>query len=360
MSKVRIKLKMTHPPVIASEATKSPLSPLSPLSPQSLIDLRTLNLNNNDHLVDILDKLVKHISSIPDSKNTFRVKQFKKAIDSIQSCPVKIQSGIWAKKNLDGVGDGVAKRIDEILKTGTLSELSIELDPATVAMNNLMTVHGIGTQMAKQLYAQGITTVQMLIDRKDISESMHHDVRVGLKWYNDLNKKIPYDEVAMINTKIMQVLSSLPKFSNLRVTVCGSHRRKKAFSGDIDVLMTELPPVKGIELTEIVKVLTEGGIIVDHLTSDGKKKFMGVCSINGTGRRIDIRLVNHDAYAPALLYFTGSMWVNKQMRIIAMQRGLKLNEYALLRGDLPLPVSSEEDIFKLLGIVYLTPEEREI
>ena len=273
-------------------------------------------------------------------------------------------SGAWAKKNLDGVGDGVAKRVDEILKTGTLAELSEELDNKTTALNNLMTVHGIGIQMAKKLYEQGMTSVDMLLLKTDLVSEMHHDVRIGLKWYNDLKKKIPYDEVVLINKKIVQ---SLMCYKNLLITVCGSHRRKKSFSGDIDVLMTELPDktlgkVSGLTLIEIVKVLTDNNIIVDHLTEDGKKKFMGVCQLTPEchGRRIDIRLVNYFEYAPALLYFTGSMWVNKQMRIVAMQKGFKLNEYALLSGDNPLPVSSEEDIFRLLGMVYLTPEERDL
>jgi len=381
--KTKFKLKIPKPsepsePSELSEPSKPP-EPSEPSEPSERIDLRTLNLNNNDIIVDVMEQLIKYIKSIPDPKNTFRIKQFKKAIDSMQSCPCKIISGSWAKKNLDGVGDGVAKRIDEILKTGTLAELSshIEEDQQTSSLNNLMTVHGIGIQMAKKLYSQGITDVQMLSSSLSSSLSskskfaLHNDVLVGLKWYNDLNQKIPYNEVAMINRRIIDILSP---YKNLLITVCGSHRRLAAFSGDIDVLMTDLPKEskeskesKKVSLQEIVKTLTDNGLIVDHLTIDGTKKFMGICSIefpeksgNRVGRRIDIRLVNYTEYAPALLYFTGSMWINKQMRIIAMQKGLKLNEYALLQGDKPLPVSSEEDIFRLLNIVYLTPQERDI
>jgi DNA polymerase/3'-5' exonuclease PolX len=93
---------------------------------------------------------------------------------------------------------------------------------------------------------------------------------------------------------------------------------------------------------------------------------MGVCrGPSGIGRRIDIRFVQYICLGAALLYFTGSGKFNKIMRYHANTRGFTLNEYGLysyingVKGDDPIPATTEQDIFKRLGFVYLSPEERE-
>ncbi len=52
------------------------------------------------------------------------------------------------------------------------------------------------------------------------------------------------------------------------------------------------------------------------------------------------------------------------MRIRAKKRNMLLNEYGLFLLDshgnrIPYPIHSERDVFEELGMVYLTPTERE-
>jgi DNA polymerase (family 10) len=79
-----------------------------------------------------------------------------------------------------------------------------------------------------------------------------------------------------------------------------------------------------------------------------------------------LRVVRDSEFASALMYFTGSKEHNIVMRQRAIERDLRLNEYGLFRSkvetrDLKLLVNcqSEEDIFKQLGLHYITPEMRE-
>ena len=126
------------------------------------------------------------------------------------------------------------------------------------------------------------------------------------------------------------------------------------------------PRVSGLTLPDIVTAVEESGILVGHLTSKGQTKYMGVCrGPSGVGRRIDIRLVDHNSLGAAMLYFTGSGKFNKIMRYHANTRGYTLNEYGLytyvngVKGADPIPAKSEEDIFSTLGFVYLAPTQRE-
>jgi len=77
-------------------------------------------------------------------------------------------------------------------------------------------------------------------------------------------------------------------------------------------------------------------------------------------------LVPKHEWPCALLYFTGSGHFNRSMRLWARKLGFSLSEHSLVRritedvkGD-PIPVKTEEDIFKALGLDYRVPEEREV
>lgn len=357
-----------------------------------LIDLRhfgsssgaSSDASNNSLIIDQLSKLVDHITRTLSSltgeerKNQgFRITALKKAITAIRDSPIDIQSGRHAQSlKLKGVGKGTCERIDEILTTGSLHELQtsdVPVSEKAQVITALTEVTGIGEAHATKFYDAGVRSVEDLeVYARQGKISLTHHMMIGLKYYRDFQTKIPYDEIVDVKTHIGQVLTE--SFPQLIFEVAGSHRRQQPVSGDIDMLITHPDIVTEDQLIQspirylksIVQSLERAGILIDHLTTLGDTKYMGVCSPRGIGRRIDLRFVPYQAYYPALLYFTGSMTVNKLMRTIALEKGYTLNEYGLYRllpggtkGEC-IRTGSEEEIFSLLGIVYLTPAERQI
>jgi DNA polymerase/3'-5' exonuclease PolX len=75
-------------------------------------------------------------------------------------------------------------------------------------------------------------------------------------------------------------------------------------------------------------------------------------------RRLDIRLVPLESFFTAYLYFTGSYEFNERMRGIAKRQGYKLNEYGLYKDSKKIQIYSEQDVFDILGMKYLSPNER--
>jgi DNA polymerase/3'-5' exonuclease PolX len=114
-------------------------------------------------------------------------------------------------------------------------------------------------------------------------------------------------------------------------------------------------------LKEPIKRNSGKPLIVDDLTDKNiHTKYMGFCKYKENPvRRIDIRFVPYESFNSALLYFTGSADLNKEMRKIAKKKNLKLSEYGLFKenGD-KLEVKSERDIFDILGLEYLHPRLR--
>ncbi len=100
---------------------------------------------------------------------------------------------------------------------------------------------------------------------------------------------------------------------------------------------------------------------------------MGICKLEGEGhlhRRIDIKIYPREQYGYAILYFTGSAYFNRSMRLFARKKGYHLSDHELNQAirnkngriwtGNNIPCYTEEDVFKVLGVKYKKPEERDI
>jgi len=339
------------------------------------------SLEANSGIVQMLDDLINHTIKIKASasgrdkaNHQRRINSFIKGRDAVKDYPIQITSGAQAQKQIEGIGAGIAKRIQEFLTSGKLAELEEAVSAESKLIMELCDITGIGEVKAKSLITDhNVTSVDDLIAKyksgviKVAKNQLTHHIAVGLDYYYDLKQRMTWKEADQIANSIIRVMEQFNP--GLIVQVCGSYRRHKTTCGDLDVLMAHpehRPDEEDSPLPEIVSVLEKAGILTGHLTAKGKTKYMGVCKgPSGIGRRIDIRFVDHTSLGAAMLYFTGSGKFNKIMRYHANTRGFTLNEYGLytyvngVKGDNPIPAKTEQDIFRILGFVYLTPTERE-
>ncbi|XP_047281050.1 DNA polymerase lambda isoform X19 [Homo sapiens] len=167
--------------------------------------------------------------------------------------------------------------------------------------------------------------------------------------------------------------------SGLLCVACGSYRRGKATCGDVDVLITHPDgrSHRGI-FSRLLDSLRQEGFLTDDLVSQEEngqqQKYLGVCRLPGPGRRhrrLDIIVVPYSEFACALLYFTGSAHFNRSMRALAKTKGMSLSEHALSTAVVRnthgckvgpgrvLPTPTEKDVFRLLGLPYREPAERD-
>jgi DNA polymerase (family 10) len=77
------------------------------------------------------------------------------------------------------------------------------------------------------------------------------------------------------------------------------------------------------------------------------------------GLQVDLRHVPEGAFGAALLYFTGSKEHNIELRRLAIEQGLSLNEYGLTRGETVVAARTEHDVYAALGLAWVPPELRE-
>jgi len=303
-------------------------------------------------------ELINNLKIIHDYEkingNQFKVKSYDKAINIIELQLEEVT--LEGLRDIKGIGDRIMEKIKEFINTGKIKQINdINKDDKYILNKKLTNIYGIGPAKMKEL----ITKINKFDDLylEENKKLLNNKQQIGLKYFDDLEKRIPYKEGLKHNEIIKNVLKK--NNNNIEFDMVGSFRRKNKDMGDIDILIKDNDT---IDLNNIIKNLKESNYVIETL-ANGKKKFMGICKIeNLPPRRIDILLTNKKHYYFTLLYFTGSYNHNIVMRRIALKKGLSLSEYGYtdLKTNklLDYDVNSEEDIFKIIDMDYVKPENR--
>lgn len=221
-------------------------------------------LNPNKYITDILEELQSIYELCGDE---WRALGYKKCIGTLKQLP-RI-THIDQLRGVRGVGDSIREKIQEILSTGKLKKLKyFQDDPKIQAMVELSNIWGVGEKTALRLMKQGYKSIKDLRERG--LSVLTFQQKIGLKYYEEFMKKIPRAEIEEILSIVHEHCTRI--FSAFECMVCGSYRRGKPQSGDIDILITPSPTAGGDEtfradsIVNLVTSLTEVGLLTDHLT----------------------------------------------------------------------------------------------
>lgn len=328
-----------------------------------MIDIRTYQvpmnegINYNIIITTVLERLTEHIQFEQiidgDNKHFYRLRSIRGGIKLITDMP-KLHHIRDLKAK--GIGEGIRRRVAEILSTGTLRELE-DAPINTKELINMSKVHGIGPKMLSSLYHKGIRSIDELRTAIEMNQvKVTAATRVALKYHTEITTRIPRALIDQISTYIKDYIST-------EFEICGSYRRGKATSGDIDVLVKTSPNVPTLKL--LIKTLESTGFLVAKLSS-GDDSYRGICFFADRHCRIDFLLTSEDHYYPALLHFTGSGLFNQIIRHHAERQGFKLSNHGLnYRHPMPddpiIPkFKNEREIFDYLNVRYLDPTERDL
>lgn len=343
--------------------------------------------SKNEPIVKEFEKLIEQIkvqidiapSTSQYLTNNYRLKQIGNALQIIKKYPKEIKSGEQLK-DFEGIGKGTISRINEILKTGSLSEIKVTKSERKYSdyIKELEQIHGIGHKTAYELVTKhGIKSIKDL--KKAYNEGtiqVTNIVLTALKYHGIYEKNIPRSEIDKIYEYLLIKAKTID--NDLSITICGSYRRLRPTSNDVDVLVIhpsiktklqlENQPKAENYLLRLIRLLRDDKFLLDNLTDkDYEIKYMGFCQLVENNheypvRRIDFRYLPAGSYPAAILYFTGNAEFNKRMRGLAEQLGYTLNEYGLykLEGNkkIRIETKTEKDIFDKLGMEYLPPEKR--
>ena len=307
-----------------------------------------------DKVLEIFTLLEKYYKSNYD---TFRTKTYMSLNKILKTLTSDSELEPLNLKKIKGIGQGTIDRIKEIIDTGTLQEYE-KLKDKKSPLEEFLKIHGVGKQHAKKLFGEGFKTVDDLRKCNNIKDYLNDTQLKGLHYYDDMQVRIPYEEIQKHEVYLKNILYKIDPKAEL--TIAGSYRRKNKDSGDIDLLLKA-------SNKRIYDIFIDTLVKEDYLTCQlarGNKKYMGMGKINISPchRRIDIMYTKPEEYPFAILYFTGSGDFNVRMREDALKRGYTMNEYSIKHTENKQKVDKvfleEKEIFDFLGYEYLNPENR--
>lgn len=268
------------------------------------------------------------------------------------------RGGIKAVEEIPGVGKSIADKIVTLIETGRLPYHEELHRKVPVDLASLTAIEGLGPKMIKVLYEQlRIKNVDDL-ERAALAgkiralphfgEKSEQKILKGIGFLKQSSGRLPLGLALPLITMIEERLRTVAGVK--RVAVAGSIRRRKETVGDGDILVVSNKP-------DVVMDFFVGMPEVVHVHGKGQTK-SSVKLDNGLD--VDVRVVPEESFGAALNYFTGSKDHNVALRRIAIERGLKLNEYGVFRGEKAVAGRTEEEVYAVLGLPYIAPELREM
>ena len=293
-------------------------------------------------------------------ENPFKVRAYLNAARVLEGLPRDpgelVASGEICE--LKGFGPALCEKITEMVNKGRsayLLELRKSIPPGVL---ELLRIPGLGPRKAKTLYdeldrhtlgeLEYACKENRLIDLKGFGAKTQENILKGIALLKKSSGRFLFDVAYRQAVELLALVKKQPKV--VRAEIAGSLRRCKETIGDIDILAS----IKG-DAAELMKKFAANPQVEDILAQGATKTSVRLKS----GIQVDLRAVKDNEFPFALLYFTGSKEHNTTLRGIAKDKGLKLNEYGLYRGEKPLSCKDEADIYKTLGLNYIPPEARE-
>jgi DNA polymerase (family 10) len=314
---------------------------------------------NNSEIAAVLSEIGEYLSL---QDEPFRPRAYRAAAGAVEDLGEEIadiyqKGGIRALKEIPGVGQAIAEKIEELLTTGRLKYHEQLRRDLPVELSKLSSIEGLGPRKIKILYERlGVKTVDdleravadhQIRGLEGFGEKSEENIRKGINFYRARGGRMDLETAVPLAAIIEGRLRDLP--GSLQAITAGSLRRRKETIGDLDFLVASRDPSKIINFfvsqKEVARVLARG----DTKASVTLRQ----------GIDADLRVVETGSYGAALAYFTGSKAHNIAMRKIAQGKGLKLNEYGLYRGAKRIAGAAEAEIYQKLGLRYVEPEMRE-
>ena len=308
-------------------------------------------------------KILNNIADILDIQEVkFKPQAYRIAARSIENLSESIETIYEQGKleNIPGVGEHIAKKIEEIILTKKLKYYEKLKKEIKIDIESLHSIPGLGPKKIKVLFQQlkvkNIKDLKLAIKEKKFrtlpgfAEKTEKHLLNSIKLLKKTSKKWPYQQAKPIVEQVLKYFKRL-KFVQ-KIEVAGSFRRKKSMVGDLDFLIITNEPKKAIEffisLPRIKEIINKGAT-----KSSIRLK---------NGLQIDLRVFKEEEFGAASLYFIGDKTFNIKLRKLALSKGYTLNEYGLydLKTKKRIAGKSETQIFKILGMKYIPPEKREI
>ncbi|MEK6802835.1 MAG: DNA polymerase/3'-5' exonuclease PolX [Nitrospirota bacterium] len=295
-----------------------------------------------------------------EGANPFRVRAYRFAARTLRDLSREVADMVEQGEDLTslpGIGKDLAGKIKEIVETGTAAVLEEYHKKIPATVTELLQIPGLGPKrvkaLSRELHIRSVPELQKAAQEGRVralpgfGEKTEQHILDALTVRVRKDRRFKLAVAAQYAEALVAYLRQSPGAS--RVMAAGSYRRGRETIGDLDILVTARQSGSVMErfvaYPEVEEVLAQG----ETKASVRLKSQL----------QVDLRVVPDDCYGAALQYFTGSKDHSVVLRQLAQQRGLKISEYGVFRGELRVAGETEESVYAAVGLPWIPPELRE-
>lgn len=313
----------------------------------------------NTRIADVLDQ-VADLLEFQDA-NPFRVRAYRNAARTVRDHgePLAAIAADPQRKLTDiaGIGKDLAEKITTLVETGKLPMLEELLAEVPESVLGLMRVPGLGPKRAATIHRElNVNTLEELAEAcrqhrvrelKGFGDKTEAAIVAGLDLAMEAGRRMYWARADEVARTLREHFTSCQAVQQLEFG--GSYRRGRETVGDLDLLVVASDVDVAMDCLGaypgLAQVILRGPTKMSVRLEDNLQ--------------VDLRVVPPESFGAALQYFTGSKDHNVVLRGMAKDRGLKINEYGVFRGDERIAGETEEEVYATLGLPCFPPEIRE-
>jgi DNA polymerase (family 10) len=289
-----------------------------------------------DQMADIMEIL---------GEDRFRISTYRKVGRIIADMLTDVETMLAAEElaKIPGIGKSSLAKIEEFVKTGTITAHKQLLTKIPPTLLELLTIPGIGPKSVKAVYEKlNVKTISelkkaifsgSLAKLPGFGDKKAAAIVKGIEFLEKSTGRIRLDQALVAADIVTGFLRELPGIG--KISPAGSLRRRVETIGDVDILVAAKKGKK------IIDAFTTAGFIQEVLAA-GPTKGSAIIRTETTPVHVDVRVVPKESFGAAAQYFTGSKQHNVRLREIAIKAKLKLNEYGLFKADKMIAGATEE------------------
>ncbi|KAI1771807.1 Nucleotidyltransferase [Hypoxylon cercidicola] len=334
------------------------------------------------------------------------VRAYSTAIAALAAYPYLISQPAEVVR-LPGCNEKIAALYRQWEANGFLEEVdNAKRDPKLSALQLFYNIWGVAATTAKEFYKKGWRDLDDIVEYgwDDLSRVQ----QIGVKYYDELQEKIPRREVEEIANVILAHANKVR--AGFQMVIVGGYRRGKSESGDVDVILSHPDPTATSSfVTDIVNSLEKDKYITHTLIISTKNSERGQTPVSWKGqnskasagfdtldkalvvwqdprwdkaassknpnphRRVDIIISPWKTAGCATVGWTGGTTFERDLRRYCKKwKQLKFDSSGVrdrvngdwvdlesdTQGPAPDMLTAEKRVFERLGLEWRPPEER--
>ncbi|CAH0044208.1 unnamed protein product [Clonostachys solani] len=212
------------------------------------------------------------------------VRAYSSSIAALSAYPHLLQTAHEVGK-LPGCGAKIAELYQQWKDRGALQEIEEGRSNDRLRVLKLFyDIWGVGDTTARDYYNKGWRDLDDIVEHG--WDTLSRVQQIGVKYYDELQQKIPRSEVEAIGEVILTHAREID--AGFQMAIVGGYRRGNAESGDVDVILSHVDAAATLHfISKILVRLEQAGYITHTLTLSTRNSERGQAPLawRGEGRK---------------------------------------------------------------------------